>query len=155
MGLLSQPPYAPSLHLPTEYNDTLVREFYANFPWTSTTSPIHILKTAIQSRRIELTQSQHDTPIDENKLYLSVVERDDEGRIYGLGWTPSGRGASMLQLKELEEDLEVEMELDLFVRFGSGTFISVVSLGKTHCWQRPSLAPQFLPSTPPFRPSLR
>ncbi|KAK9125411.1 hypothetical protein Scep_014257 [Stephania cephalantha] len=74
---------------PTEYNDTLVQEFYANFPWTSTTSPIHILKTAIQRRRIELTQSQHDTPIDENKLYLSVVERDDEGRIYGLGWTPS------------------------------------------------------------------
>ncbi|KAK9167152.1 hypothetical protein Scep_002343 [Stephania cephalantha] len=29
-------------------------------------------------------------PIDETELYLSVVERDDKGRTYGLGWTPSG-----------------------------------------------------------------
>ncbi|KAK9148076.1 hypothetical protein Scep_006833 [Stephania cephalantha] len=46
--------------------------------------------TAIRNRRIELTQSQHDTPIDETELYLSVVECDDKGRIYGLGWIPSG-----------------------------------------------------------------
>ncbi|KAK9082835.1 hypothetical protein Scep_029306 [Stephania cephalantha] len=36
-----------------------------------------------------LTRSQSDTPIDEIDLYLSVVERDDKGRTYGLGWTPS------------------------------------------------------------------
>ncbi|KAK9147438.1 hypothetical protein Scep_006195 [Stephania cephalantha] len=46
--------------------------------------------TTIRNRRIELTQSQPDTPIDETELYLSVVERDDKGRTYGLGWTPSG-----------------------------------------------------------------
>ncbi|KAK9158092.1 hypothetical protein Scep_004666 [Stephania cephalantha] len=40
--------------------------------------------------RIELTQSQPDTPIDETELYLSIVERDDKERTYGLGWTPSG-----------------------------------------------------------------
>ncbi|KAK9126313.1 hypothetical protein Scep_015159 [Stephania cephalantha] len=40
--------------------------------------------------RIELTQSQPDIPIDEIELYLSVVERDDKGRTYGIGWTPSG-----------------------------------------------------------------
>ncbi|KAK9112000.1 hypothetical protein Scep_019519 [Stephania cephalantha] len=28
--------------------------------------------------------------IDETELYLSVVKRDDKGRTYGLGWTPSG-----------------------------------------------------------------
>ncbi|KAK9105517.1 hypothetical protein Scep_022361 [Stephania cephalantha] len=42
------------------------------------------------SRRIELTQWQPVTPIDETDLYLSVVERDDKGRTYGLGWTPLG-----------------------------------------------------------------
>ncbi|KAK9125267.1 hypothetical protein Scep_014113 [Stephania cephalantha] len=31
-----------------------------------------------------------DTPIDETELYLSIIERDDKGRTYGLGWTPSG-----------------------------------------------------------------
>ncbi|KAK9112223.1 hypothetical protein Scep_019742 [Stephania cephalantha] len=40
--------------------------------------------------RIEQTQSQPDTPIDETELYLSVIERNDKGRTYGLGWTPSG-----------------------------------------------------------------
>ncbi|KAK9166897.1 hypothetical protein Scep_002088 [Stephania cephalantha] len=45
---------------------------------------------AIQCRRIELTQSQPDTPIDETELYLSVFERDNKGRTYGLGWTLSG-----------------------------------------------------------------
>ncbi|KAK9167250.1 hypothetical protein Scep_002441 [Stephania cephalantha] len=40
--------------------------------------------------RIELTQSHPDTPIDETDLYLFVIERDDKGRTYGLGWTPSG-----------------------------------------------------------------
>ncbi|KAK9140970.1 hypothetical protein Scep_010651 [Stephania cephalantha] len=40
--------------------------------------------------RIKLTQSQLDTLIDELESYLSVVERDDKGRTYGLGWTPSG-----------------------------------------------------------------
>ncbi|KAK9100795.1 hypothetical protein Scep_024225 [Stephania cephalantha] len=45
---------------------------------------------AIRDRRIELTQSQTDTPIDETELYLFVVEREDKGRTYGLGWTPSG-----------------------------------------------------------------
>ncbi|KAK9094954.1 hypothetical protein Scep_026423 [Stephania cephalantha] len=44
----------------------------------------------IKNRRIVLTQSQPDTPIDETELYLSVMERDDKGRTYGLGWTPSG-----------------------------------------------------------------
>ncbi|KAK9088846.1 hypothetical protein Scep_027928 [Stephania cephalantha] len=37
----------------------------------------------------ELTQSRPDTPINETELYLSVVECDDKGRTYGLGWTPS------------------------------------------------------------------
>ncbi|KAK9094363.1 hypothetical protein Scep_025832 [Stephania cephalantha] len=46
--------------------------------------------TAIRNRRIELTQSQLDTLIDETELYLSVVERDNKGQTYGLGWTPSG-----------------------------------------------------------------
>ncbi|KAK9166064.1 hypothetical protein Scep_001255 [Stephania cephalantha] len=46
--------------------------------------------TQSQRRRIELTQSQPDTPIDETKLYLSVIERNDKGRTYGLRWTPSG-----------------------------------------------------------------
>ncbi|KAK9125554.1 hypothetical protein Scep_014400 [Stephania cephalantha] len=40
--------------------------------------------------QIELTQSQPDTPIDETELNLSIVEHDDKGRTYGLGWTPSG-----------------------------------------------------------------
>ncbi|KAK9140770.1 hypothetical protein Scep_010451 [Stephania cephalantha] len=47
--------------------------------------------TAIRNRRIELTQSQPDTPIDKTELYLSIVERDNKGQTYGLGWTPSGR----------------------------------------------------------------
>ncbi|KAK9149138.1 hypothetical protein Scep_007895 [Stephania cephalantha] len=46
-------------------------------------------ETTIRNRRIELTQSQPDTPIDENELYLSIMERDDKGR-YGLWRTPSG-----------------------------------------------------------------
>ncbi|KAK9125979.1 hypothetical protein Scep_014825 [Stephania cephalantha] len=37
---------------------------------------------------MKLTHSQPDTPIDEKKLYLSVIERDDKGHTYGLGWTP-------------------------------------------------------------------
>ncbi|KAK9119577.1 hypothetical protein Scep_017670 [Stephania cephalantha] len=53
-------------------------------------SRVEKIVTAIQCRRIELTQSLPDTPIDEIELYLSVVERDDKGRTYGLGWTPSG-----------------------------------------------------------------
>ncbi|KAK9166565.1 hypothetical protein Scep_001756 [Stephania cephalantha] len=53
-------------------------------------SRVEKIVTAIQRRRIELTQSQPDTPINETDLYLSVVERDDKGRTYGLGWTPSG-----------------------------------------------------------------
>ncbi|KAK9132943.1 hypothetical protein Scep_012471 [Stephania cephalantha] len=40
--------------------------------------------------RNELTQSQFDTLIDEIELYLSVMERDDKGHTYGLGWTQSG-----------------------------------------------------------------
>ncbi|KAK9147649.1 hypothetical protein Scep_006406 [Stephania cephalantha] len=48
-------------------------------------SRVEKIVTAIQPRRIELTQSQPDTPIDETELYLSVVERDDKGRTYGLG----------------------------------------------------------------------
>ncbi|KAK9133431.1 hypothetical protein Scep_012959 [Stephania cephalantha] len=46
--------------------------------------------TVIHHRRIELTQSQPDTPIDETELYLSIVEHDNKGWTYGLGWTPSG-----------------------------------------------------------------
>ncbi|KAK9112199.1 hypothetical protein Scep_019718 [Stephania cephalantha] len=53
-------------------------------------SRVEKIVTAIQRRRIELTQSQLDTPIYETDLYLSVVERDDKGWTYGLGWTPSG-----------------------------------------------------------------
>ncbi|KAK9139991.1 hypothetical protein Scep_009672 [Stephania cephalantha] len=41
-------------------------------------------------KRIELTQLQPNTPIGETELYLSVVERDDKGRTYRLGWIPSG-----------------------------------------------------------------
>ncbi|KAK9111470.1 hypothetical protein Scep_018989 [Stephania cephalantha] len=55
--------------------------------------------TAIRNKRIELTLSQPDTPIDETELYLSVVERDDKGRTYGLGWTPSGSKRDMLELE--------------------------------------------------------
>ncbi|KAK9094098.1 hypothetical protein Scep_025567 [Stephania cephalantha] len=47
-------------------------------------------ETTIRDRCIELTQSQPDTSIDETKLYLSVVERDDKGQTYGLGRTSSG-----------------------------------------------------------------
>ncbi|KAK9157560.1 hypothetical protein Scep_004134 [Stephania cephalantha] len=53
-------------------------------------SRVEKIVTAIQRRRIELTQSQLDTPIDETELYLSIIERDDKRRTYGLGWTPSG-----------------------------------------------------------------
>ncbi|KAK9118293.1 hypothetical protein Scep_016386 [Stephania cephalantha] len=53
-------------------------------------SRVEKIVTAIQRRRIELTQSQPDTPIDETKLYLSVVERDEKGRTYGLWWISSG-----------------------------------------------------------------
>ncbi|KAK9101591.1 hypothetical protein Scep_025021 [Stephania cephalantha] len=82
-------------------------------------SRVEKIVTLIHRRRIELTQSQPDTPIDETDLYLSVVERDDKGRTYGLGWTPSGSRADMLQL----EELEVEMELDLL-----GLFLLLMSL---------------------------
>ncbi|KAK9147860.1 hypothetical protein Scep_006617 [Stephania cephalantha] len=47
-----------------------------------------MIVTANRNRCIELTQLQPDTPIDETELYLSVVERDDKGHTYGLGWTP-------------------------------------------------------------------
>ncbi|KAK9148778.1 hypothetical protein Scep_007535 [Stephania cephalantha] len=53
-------------------------------------SRVEKIVTAIQRRWIELTQSQPDTSIDETELYLSVVERDDKGQTYRLGWTPSG-----------------------------------------------------------------
>ncbi|KAK9125933.1 hypothetical protein Scep_014779 [Stephania cephalantha] len=53
-------------------------------------SRVEKIVTAIQRRWIELTQSQPYTPIDETELYLFVVECDDKGRTYGLGWTPSG-----------------------------------------------------------------
>ncbi|KAK9149227.1 hypothetical protein Scep_007984 [Stephania cephalantha] len=53
-------------------------------------SRVEKIVTAIQSKRIELTQSQSDTPIDETELYLPVVERDNKRQTYGLGWTPSG-----------------------------------------------------------------
>ncbi|KAK9083441.1 hypothetical protein Scep_029912 [Stephania cephalantha] len=53
-------------------------------------SRVEKIVTVIRRRWIELTQSQPDTPIDDTELYLSVVERDDKGRTYGLGWTPSG-----------------------------------------------------------------
>ncbi|KAK9126551.1 hypothetical protein Scep_015397 [Stephania cephalantha] len=53
-------------------------------------SIVEKIVTAIQRRRIKLTQSQPDSPIDEIELYLSVAERDDKRRTYGLGWTPSG-----------------------------------------------------------------
>ncbi|KAK9088039.1 hypothetical protein Syun_030433 [Stephania yunnanensis] len=52
-------------------------------------SRVEKIVTAIQHRRIELTQSEPDTSIDETELYLSVVERDNKGRTYGIGWTPS------------------------------------------------------------------
>ncbi|KAK9131929.1 hypothetical protein Scep_011457 [Stephania cephalantha] len=53
-------------------------------------SRVEKIVTTIQRRRIELTQSQPDTPIDEIELYLFVAERDDKGLTYRLGWTPSG-----------------------------------------------------------------
>ncbi|KAK9100863.1 hypothetical protein Scep_024293 [Stephania cephalantha] len=53
-------------------------------------SRVEKIVTAIRRRRIELTQSQSDTPIDETELYLFVIERGDKGRTYGLGWTSSG-----------------------------------------------------------------
>ncbi|KAK9138257.1 hypothetical protein Sjap_008851 [Stephania japonica] len=47
--------------------------------------------TAICNRRLELAQLHGpDTPIDEIELYLSVVEHNDKGQRFGLGWTPSG-----------------------------------------------------------------
>ncbi|KAK9157335.1 hypothetical protein Scep_003909 [Stephania cephalantha] len=51
---------------------------------------VEMIVMTIRNRPIELSQSQVDTPIDETELYLSVVERDDKGQTYGLGWTPSG-----------------------------------------------------------------
>ncbi|KAK9100646.1 hypothetical protein Scep_024076 [Stephania cephalantha] len=49
-----------------------------------------LFQKAICNRRIELTQSQPDMSIDETELYLSVMERDDKGQIYGLGWKLTG-----------------------------------------------------------------
>ncbi|KAK9105425.1 hypothetical protein Scep_022269 [Stephania cephalantha] len=65
-------------------------------PTASSQPPHSHLVLDLGFRRIELTQSQPDTSIDETDLYLFVVERDDKGQTYGLGWTPSGRGAHML-----------------------------------------------------------
>ncbi|KAK9140471.1 hypothetical protein Scep_010152 [Stephania cephalantha] len=52
----------------------------------------HVGATFLNQRvdRIVLTQLHGpDMPIDETELYLSVMERDDKGQTYGLGWTPS------------------------------------------------------------------
>ncbi|KAK9087374.1 hypothetical protein Syun_029768 [Stephania yunnanensis] len=53
-------------------------------------SRVEKIVTAIQHRRIELTQSQPFTSIDETEPYLPVVERNDKGQTYGLQSTPSG-----------------------------------------------------------------
>ncbi|KAK9085705.1 hypothetical protein Sjap_026116 [Stephania japonica] len=49
-----------------------------------------LIQAAIHERTTELSQLQPDTPIDETELYLEIVQRNDKGRRFGLGWTPSG-----------------------------------------------------------------
>ncbi|KAK9103957.1 hypothetical protein Sjap_021211 [Stephania japonica] len=47
-----------------------------------------LIQAAIHKRTTELSQLQPDTPIDETELYLEIVQRNDKGRRFGLGWTP-------------------------------------------------------------------
>ncbi|KAK9096589.1 hypothetical protein Sjap_022086 [Stephania japonica] len=48
------------------------------------------IAAAIHERTRDLSQLQPDTPIDETELYLEIVQRNDKGRRFGIGWTPSG-----------------------------------------------------------------
>ncbi|KAK9110172.1 hypothetical protein Sjap_018232 [Stephania japonica] len=48
------------------------------------------IAAAIHERTRELSQLQPDTPIDETKLYLEIVQQNDKGQRFSLGWTTSG-----------------------------------------------------------------
>ncbi|KAK9100719.1 hypothetical protein Scep_024149 [Stephania cephalantha] len=79
---------------------SLLVEVYKTNPGmrASEENTLMLKSMTIPNRRLELIQlHSYDTSIDESELYLSVVERDDKRRRYGLGWIPSSWGVDMLE----------------------------------------------------------